>query len=84
MGGFKKNAHLEDTAPTSAGSVIPHGDVKNHHLRTSGDVDSTAILSCVAQQLCVDNGQLSRVVGGNTPALGALIGVAPCVVHVQG
>lgn len=76
--------HLEDTSPTGAGSVIPHGDVVPHKLGTSGDVDPTAILSCVVQQLGVDNGQLSRIVGRNTASLRALVGVALGVVHVQG
>lgn len=77
-------AYLKDAPPTGAGSVVCHGDVIHHQLRTPGDVDPSAILGCVTQQLGVDNGQLSYVVGSNTASLCTLVGVALGVVHVQG
>ena len=78
------SANLEDSTTTGAGCVVPHGHVVGHHLGTSGNVDSTAVLGCVAQHLSVGEGQLGDVVGGHTASLCPLVHVAAGVVHVQG
>lgn len=78
------SANLEDSTTTGASCVVPHGDIVSHHLRTSGNVDSAAILGGIAQHLGVREGQLGDIVGGHTASLCPLVHAATGVVHVQG
>ena len=81
--GVLEVTNLENSSTTGAGCVVPHGNIVCHHLNACGDVDSTSILSYVAQHLDVGEGQLTDIVGSHTATLCPLVEAALGVVHVQ-